>query len=71
MFARAIMSWIMPEDENMVSRFVFAVTEPIIYPVRMLLEKIEAVQNIPFDISFLVTFLLLVVIQYLLPTNIL
>jgi YggT family protein len=69
MFVRAILSWIMPEEENMLVRFVNSVTEPVIYPVRVLIDRIEALRNMPFDISFLVTFILLVILQYILPTN--
>jgi YggT family protein len=69
MFVRAILSWVMPEEENMLVRFVNSVTETVIYPVRLLLDHVEAVRNMPFDISFLVTFILLVILQYILPTN--
>ncbi len=70
MFVRAILSWIMPEEDNALIRFVNSVTEPVIYPVRTLLDRIEAVRNMPFDISFMVTFILLVILQYILPANI-
>lgn len=69
MFVRAILSWIMPEEDNVLIRFVHMVTEPVIFPVRALLNRIEAVRNMPFDMSFMVTFILLVIIQYILPTN--
>lgn len=69
MFVRAILSWIMPEEENTLVRFINAVTDPIIYPVKVMLDKIEAVRNMPFDLSFLVTFILLVILQYILPTE--
>ena len=67
MFARAIMSWIMPEEDNNLVRFITIVTDPIIIPVRMILERFEFVRNLPIDISFMVAFILLVVIQNLLP----
>ena len=67
MFARAIMSWVMPEEDNNLVRFITIVTDPIIIPVRMILERFEFVRNLPIDISFMVAFILLVVIQNLLP----
>lgn len=66
MFVRAITSWIMPDEDNKLTSFVYSVTEPLIYPVRSLLERIPAVRDMPFDISFMVTFLLLIILQYLL-----
>lgn len=69
MFIRAILSWVMPDEDNAIIRFVNAITEPIIYPVRTLINRIESVRNLPFDISFMITFLLLVILQYILPTN--
>lgn len=70
MFVRAILSWVMPEEDNALIRFVNSVTEPVIYPVRALLDRIEAIRNLPFDISFMVTFILLVILQYILPANV-
>jgi YGGT family. len=67
MFARAIMSWVMAEEDNSITRFIIAITDPIIIPIRMLLEKFEFVRNMPIDISFFVAFLLLAIIQNLLP----
>ena len=67
MFVRAIMSWIMMEEENTFTRFLNLVTDPIIMPVRMLLEKVEFIRNMPMDISFFVAFLILVIIQNILP----
>ena len=68
MFARAIMSWIMMEEENTFTRFINVITDPIIMPVRMVLEKFEFIRNMPMDISFFVAFLILVIVQNLLPT---
>lgn len=67
MFVRAILSWIMPDDDNMLTTFVESVTEPVIIPVRMLLERFEFIRNMPIDISFFVAFMLLTVVQMLLP----
>ncbi len=70
MFARAILSWVMPDAENNLTRFLWTITEPVIYPVRVLLDKIPFLQEMPIDLSFIVTFLLLSIIQFILPRSI-
>ncbi|MFY9380557.1 MAG: YggT family protein [Acutalibacteraceae bacterium] len=68
MFLRAAFSWIMPDDDNMFSEFIYTATEPIIAPVRGFLERFDFVRGLPFDISFFVTFMILVILQNALPT---
>lgn len=68
MFLRALLSWVMPDDDNMITDFIYAATEPIIAPVRGLLDRFEFVRAMPFDISFFVTFIILVILQNALPT---
>lgn len=58
MCARALLSWL-PMRENKFSDFLYAVTEPVVYPVRLLFEKMNWFQNLPIDISFIVAYLLL------------
>lgn len=65
MFIRAIFSWF-PMDENKFTDFLYAVTEPVILPVRLLFERLGWFQNLPIDISFFVTFLILSLIGGLL-----
>ena len=63
MFVRAVISWFPVDDDNVILRFSYTVTEPFIYPVRLLLDRIPAFSEMPVDISFTVTFLLLFVLQ--------
>ena len=58
MFVRAIMSWF-PFGEGKFANFLYALTEPIILPVRILFEKMNWGTDLPIDIPFFVTFLLL------------
>ncbi len=58
MLVRAIMSWF-PMEPNRFTDFLYGITEPFIYPVRMLFERMGWFQNLPIDISFMVTYLLL------------
>ena len=66
MTIRAIMSWFFMPEENALLRFLTVATEPFIIPVRAILQRIEFIASMPIDISFLVTFLLLSVLQSLL-----
>ena len=67
-FARAILSWIFMSEESKVMDFLYRVTEPLILPARILLGRIEGINEIPIDIPFFVTMILLPVVQMLLPT---
>lgn len=41
-------------------------SEPFIVPMRILLDRFESVRNLPVDVPFFITFLLISVIQTLL-----
>ena len=58
MTVRAILSWF-PIEPNKLTHFLDVVTEPVIYPIRKLFEKMNWFQNIPIDMSFMVTFMIL------------
>ena len=62
LFVRMIISWIMPLESNALVNFVFFVTEPVLKPVRLIIDKIPALRDLPIDLSFLITYLLLSVI---------
>ncbi len=67
MLFRALLSWFPIREDSPLSTFLHAVTEPIVTPVRLLLERFEAVKRMPIDISFFVAMMILVLIQALLP----
>ena len=67
MFIYAILSWFMPDEEHIVMRLLYAVTEPAVMPVRALLARFGIGEDAPFDIAFFVTMLTLMVIEVLLP----
>jgi uncharacterized protein YggT (Ycf19 family) len=52
----------MPLESNALVSFVFFVTEPVLKPVRLIIDKIPALRDLPIDLSFLITYLLLSVI---------
>ncbi len=66
MLGRAILSWF-PGGGGKLADFLYSVTEPFIYPVRMIIEKKNWFSGLPIDISFLVTYLLLTFVLMLLP----
>lgn len=57
---RALLSWLPVSDENPILRFVHMVTEPLIIPIRALFEHFGWFQDLPIDIAFTVTYVLLV-----------
>ncbi|MBQ7383451.1 MAG: YggT family protein [Clostridia bacterium] len=58
MLVRAVLSWFSFEDGKL-SNFLCAITEPFIYPVRLLFEKMNWFQNSPFDFAFLITYMII------------
>jgi len=66
MFGRAVMSWFSPDEDNKLAQFLFMATEPLVYPIRQLLNKIEFFANMPIDMSFLVAMIVLMVCTTLL-----
>ena len=66
MFARAILSWFIdPMNEGGIVAFLTALTEPVIIPVRALCAKMHWFEGLPLDVPFLITVLLLAMIQSL------
>ena len=66
MFARAILSWFIdPMNEGGIVAFLTALTEPVILPVRALCAKMHWFEGMPLDVPFLLTVLLLAMIQSL------
>ena len=66
MLLRAIFSWF-PMVENKFTDFLYAVTEPFIYPVRMLYQKMNWFTSLPIDMSFFVTYIILSILLMYLP----
>ncbi|MBR3967434.1 MAG: YggT family protein [Clostridia bacterium] len=52
---RVILSWIPLDEDNKIDAFFYAVTEPVIMPVRALLEKFDSISMLPIDIPLLIT----------------
>lgn len=66
MLLRAILSWFMTDEESRLGNLLYCITEPVIMPVRALLEKLGWFQNTPLDMSFFFTYLLISIASMLL-----
>ena len=61
MTARAILSWF-PIEPNKFTQFLDVVTEPVVYPIRKLFEKMNWFQGIPLDMSFMTSFMIITIL---------
>ena len=61
MMIRAILSWF-PIDSNRFTQFLVGITEPIVYPIRKLFQKLNWFQDIPLDMSFMTAYIVLSII---------
>ena len=59
MSARAILSLFINPEESKLYAIAYMISEPIIMPVGLLFYKLNWFQRTPMDISFLITYLLL------------
>ena len=60
MFGRAVMSWIAPDEDNKIARFLFMITEPFVYPIRQIMNKSKFFSNMPIDMSFMFVMIILI-----------
>lgn len=63
---RAVLSWFPIREDNPILLFVTMVTEPLIAPIRALFQKFGWFRNLPIDISFMVAYFLLLLIEVVL-----
>ena len=63
---RAVLSWFPISEENPILLFVTMVTEPIVAPVRALIDRMGWFQNLPIDLSFIIAYFLLMVVEMIL-----
>ena len=61
MLVRAIASWI-PGASGTWLDLVYTITEPIIAPVRSLLEKVPLFKSSPIDFSFMIAYFLIIIL---------
>ncbi len=68
MMIRAIMSWF-TDMSGKFARFLYVLTEPAIMPIRKLFVKMNWLQDSPIDLSFTITYLVLMLIEILLSAS--
>lgn len=66
MFLRAILSFISGPDGRLYA-ILCLVTEPFIAPVRVIMFRLNIGQNLPIDLSFFITYLILTSLEMMLP----
>ncbi len=66
MFLRIILQFFASED-NVLLKLSIVVSEPFIIPVRFIMAKLGIGQNSPLDIPFFITYLILAILQTILP----
>ncbi|MCQ9205080.1 MAG: YggT family protein [Omnitrophica bacterium] len=65
---RALISWVNPDPSNAIVRFLFVVTEPVLYPIRKLfLSRF----HIGVDISPIIAFLIIKFLGYFVVSSLL
>ena len=66
MLIRAVLSWFPLDDDNKFLIFIESITEPVIFPIRALLDGLGLFANFPLDMSFLFAYILLSIVSGLL-----
>jgi uncharacterized protein YggT (Ycf19 family) len=68
MTLRAILGWFFDGDGKFI-RFLYVFTEPAIMPLRKLFYKLNWFQDVPIDISFSATYIVLMLVQIFLGST--
>lgn len=63
LIVRAILSWIPSARNSRISQFLITITEPVVHPVRNLLFKMEWARRLPIDLSVLVVFIIISILE--------
>lgn len=64
--ARVLLQFFATDDSKMY-QFCYAVTEPVVSPIRDALSHFDYLEDIPVDFSYLATFMLLTIVRMILP----
>ncbi len=66
MILRAVSSWLPFDEENVFINFIYTATEPLVAPVRNIMNKSKYFASSMFDFSFIVSYILLSFVSLLL-----
>lgn len=64
-FARILVSWLPIPRDNMLIRLLYQITEPILGPIRAIIQRSSFGRNMMLDFSPIVAFLIIRLIMYL------
>mgnify|MGYP000294847193 CR=1 FL=1 len=64
-FIRVIVSWIPVPRDNRLIILLYQITEPILAPIRSMIQRSAMGKNMMFDFSPIVAFLLLALVRYI------
>ena len=67
MLLRMILPFFLEPEESRIYALTFCISEPFIAPVRMIMVRLNIGQDSPIDWSFFATYLILMVLQMMLP----
>lgn len=68
LFGRVLMTWLFPDEDTPIGNFLNMITEPFLIPVRALLNKFDLFNNSPIDMSVMITTMIILIIQMMLPS---
>ncbi len=63
MLGRAVVSWLPIDEDNPIVNFLYTVTEPVIMPVRTVINYFGWFESFPIDMAFMITFILLSILE--------
>ena len=67
LLANAIVSWLPLDDDNIFVVLLDYICAPALLPARILVEKSKTLSSLPIDISYILTYILLMIIGAMLP----
>ncbi len=67
MLVRAVLSWFPVDEDGPLFNFVYLVTEPVIVPIRAIVERFPSLRDLPLDLPLFFAMILLIILEALLP----
>ena len=65
---RVVLFWIPLDENNKIDAFFYAITEPVIMPMRLLLDRFESIRILPIDIPLLITAVIISILSTILSS---
>ncbi|MBR6709700.1 MAG: YggT family protein [Clostridia bacterium] len=62
-FIRVVLSWLPLDEDGPIVSFICLVTDPVLLPIRALLDRIPAFANSPIDLSNMFAIMILALLQ--------